>query len=442
MSTAILKANNSRSQEVGFSYDATKQLIVKPNLTENQYTKVFNPVSGTVGSNHVVEVNLSPNDLFALNECYLEFNVANNDATLSFTILNPWLLFSEMRLLMNGQEVLYFDNADKLFACVAMHYRQFSHNELFNELQKIRATELSETFNGETIAPLASRKFSLPLLGVLFPFMHGMSRANGLIKFSFEFRFQPNTNTASTVGRFIKSSTTNNPYTLSTIAFQQVSLRLLATRHSDTTFYSVPKPVMIIPKYDDRVYSLAWNATTDSQRIQLTNDFTFRSMCHGILVYLYPQSNVTAYNDADCCLVHSRLGLIGWELKYKSRTVLKMDSANDNQMKVQYYHRVNELRYGKTVNRTLISDDGTSPSAGTLFVPLTFIDLQGIEFDSDTEAVYSGISNAGGELELILTNNLGAFSTSAYLHVVLCYYEGCTVDAKSGMVTYKRDLYH
>lgn len=438
MSTLNYTAQNNKTNIVAKSHDGRNQIVFKPSLTETTYTKFFNAVSGAPGTNHTVEFNLSSNDLFNVNELLLEFTVANLDAVLSQTIFNPWMLFAEMRLLVNGSEVVYYDNSEKLFNAQANYYRQFSEDELFTKLIEIRPTEFTKTFNGETIAPLTSLSYSLPLISVLFPFIKNINRMQGLFKIGVEFRFQPNTNTVATVGRFIRSSTLLNPYTISTIAFQQISLRVLATRHSDALLYNLPYTMMIVPKYDDRMYALNWNSTSSQQRIQLTNDFTFRHMVHGIQLYLYAQDLVTAYNDADCCKVNSGVDLIGWELKYKSRSVVKLDSITERGKRAKYYLDNHTRRYNKPMNSNLIS---ASDLAGQLFVPLTFIDLQSVSnVNYSHDNIYSGVSNGGGELELIITNTLGAFSANCYLYVVLCYYEGVCLD-KTGNIIYKKDLF-
>lgn len=443
MSSANLKIANNKSNIVGHTYDARQISVVKPNLSENQYTKFFSPVTGTCGSTHTVEVNFSPNDLFVINDAVLEFGLSNKDTLVDVSVFNPWLLFSEMRLLLNGQEICFYDDMEKLFCAQSFYYKQFGKEKLLSKLQEIRVNPMVANFAGETIVKQTTSKFTLPLITVLFPFIRHMSRSHGLMKLTLEFRWQPNTATASSIGRFMQCSDgTKNPYTINIVEFQQITLRLLTTRHSEGAFYSVPKPLMVIPKFDDRMYATKWNAVGDSLRIQLTNDFTFRPMCHGILVYLYQQDAVTTFADAEAVKLHSRNKLIGWELKYKSRSVLKFDQATDVGAKATYYHRSNIKRFGTPLNTDLIADDGTALSLATTMVPVTFVDLQNLESsDAENEKVYSGISNGGGELELILTNTEGVFSVSPYVYVVLCYYEGALLDGKNGVITYKRDLF-
>ena len=48
--------------------------------------------------------------------------------------------------------------------------------------------------------------------------------------------------------------------------------------------------------------------------------------------------------------------------------------------------------------------------------------------------VYSGISNKDAELELIITNTSGAYSTDCYLYVVLSYLEFHVLDQKTGVL--------
>ena len=71
------------------------------------------------------------------------------------------------------------------------------------------------------------------------------------------------------------------------------------------------------------------------------------------------------------------------------------------------------------------------------FIPLTYIDLQSVANGSndDDRLVYSGISNKDAELELIITNTSGAYSTDCYLYVVLSYLEFFHLDPKTGVVS-------
>ena len=69
-------------------------------------------------------------------------------------------------------------------------------------------------------------------------------------------------------------------------------------------------------------------------------------------------------------------------------------------------------------------------------MPNVFIDLQNVGVaDYDGEKLYSGLSNADGSLELILTNTTGVFSTGCVLIVVLHFYEFKHLDAKTGVIS-------
>jgi hypothetical protein len=266
-------------------------------------------------------------------------------------------------------------------------------------------------------------------MSVLFPYLSHISRSQGIRRLSIEFRFQPNTAAAITIARFVKSSTANNPYTSSVISFSNIQLRLAYTRHSDALLLSVPNPIIFVPKYDTRTF--VPNATT--QRIQLQTDFSHHSLCHGILVYFWDTALITAYNDADSCKVYSGVAKLGFEVKYKSRSIVKLDTAGETNKRAKYHHDVHFKRYGKIMNSDLVSEATT---VANLYVPLTFIDLQSVALqDNDIEDIYSGVNNESVGLELIVSSMSGAvFTATTQLYVVLCYYEVMVLDAKTGIL--------
>ena len=143
-----------------------------------------------------------------------------------------------------------------------------------------------------------------------------LSRSQGLTKLSVEFTWKPNTNTAASVGRFIKSSTVNNCYTATTISFTAIQLRLKTTKHSDASLRAIQNPIMMINNFEIRMYNESFNANTASKRIQLSTEYSHHNMVHGVLFYSYNNQAVSAFNDADCCKIDSQSNQIGFEIKY------------------------------------------------------------------------------------------------------------------------------
>ena len=267
------------------------------------------------------------------------------------------------------------------------------------------------------------------------PWLRDISPSDGVGKLSLEVKFVANYGTPSSIGRFMLSSTNNNPYTDSTIRFDNIQVRSVFTRHRDPILLKVPNAVIPIQRFAEKQYLLnSWNATTDSFRVQLSQEFSHYRNCNLIYVYLYPSSNVTAYNDADCMKVNSGLALIGWELRWKSRTIINFSTAVDNNRKAKYYHDTYYKKYGKIIDDSMIND---STDKSKVWIPLTMIDLQSVGNGSgdDHSLVFSGISNQNSDLELILYNTQGAFCAgTCLLNVVLGYTEFFNLDPKSGVV--------
>jgi hypothetical protein len=156
------------------------------------------------------------------------------------------------------------------------------------------------------------------------------------------------------------------------------------------------------------------------------------------MIYHYNKTAVSAYNDADCCKIDSQATNIGFELRYKSRPIIKFDAVADSAKRVKYFSDTHKRRYGVNINPSLVSQ---STTLGAYWTPLTFIDLQSVgTSDYDLLETHSGLSNANAELELILTNAVsgGTYSTSTKLYVVLCYYEFAMWNTKNKVLEFKK----
>jgi len=424
-------ANAKKNVLIGHTYDSKEILKVRPNLFENYSTVFFNPQTISTGGSARCDVNMRTED-YNLNELLLEFDQVNASATISQTIFNPFMIFSEIKLLINDQVLIHLDNQEKIFCTVAEALRGLTQQECKSLLQT-----LMPSFGGvagETTAVSSTTKWSLPLSTFLFPFIRDISPSQGLQKLSVEVRMQPNVATTDGNGRFIASGTTSNCYSDATISFSNMQCRLVYTKHSDPFLRAVPSPLIPVQKYADRMYNLSFNAAGVQKRVQLGTEFSSYRNINGLYVYIYDKAKVSAYNDTDCCKVDSDLTLLGYELKFKTRTVLKMDATTDKGRKAKYYYDNHFKRFGRAINSDLIDN---STNLTKFFVPLTYIDLQSVANGSNDNdrLVYSGISNKDAELELIITNTSGAYSTDCYLYVVLSYLEFHTLNPQTGVVS-------
>ena len=426
-------ANVRKTVTMGSTYAGEDVLLIKPSLLENQMTTFFNPNTCGPSSNPRCDLIFANSDEYNLNELYLEFTMNNLDAAVSQQVFNPWLLFSEMKLSINNSEVQYLDNTEKIWLAQAAYYKRFDDSAFKGALQELFPTNFTNGLTtGETVAPLTGVTFSLPLF-VVFPYIKDISRSQGVSRLSLEVRFQTNTGTPASIGRFITSSTTANCWTAATVNFTNVQLRQSVIKNSDPYLRSVPNPVMPIEMHEDCAFALSWNSATDTKRLQLGQEFSHHARCHGISVYIRDDARVTTYNDADSGgRVFSGINLFGIELRYKSRSIVKYDTAPEANKRLNYYRKNQIARYGQCNTNRLNGADNSS----VFWMPTTFIDLQNVAIaDYDGERLYSGLSNADGSLELILTNNTGAFSTACVLYVVLHYYEFQHLDPKTGTLT-------
>ena len=426
-------SNEKKRILLGHTYDGKEVFKFATSLHENNTTTFANPITCKTSGQVRVDMNIRT-ETYNLNELLFEFDHVNTDATLSQTVLNPYLLFQEIKVYFNDQQVVHYDNAEEIFCTVADNVKRYNKDEFLSLYQTTMVTNFS-SLSGETIAPGQTKRWSLPFTTFVMPWLRDISPSDGVGKLSLEVKFVGNYNTPSTIGRFMLSSTNTNPYTDSTIRFDNIQVRTVFTRHRDPLLLKVPNAVIPIQRFAEKQYLLpSWNATTDSFRVQLSQEFSHYRNCNGIYVYLYPSSNVTTYNDADCMKVNSSASLIGWELRWKSRTIINFSTPTDLNRKVKYYHDTYQKKHGKFLDDAMISD---STDKSKVWIPLTMIDLQSVGNGSndDHSLVYSGIGNQNSDLELILYNTQGAFCAgTCLLNVVLGYMEFFSLDSKSGTV--------
>jgi len=167
MSTKNIELRGARESEkriVGNTYDGKEIYKVSASLHETYTTKFFTPNAGGPSTYHSLALDWGASDEFNLNAVLLEFTHQNKNATgaNSQIILNPYLLFSEFKILVNGQELLYYDNQESIFLAVAQFLRGLSYQERTAYLATIFPTQSANPLAGETVAGNTSVYWSLP----------------------------------------------------------------------------------------------------------------------------------------------------------------------------------------------------------------------------------------------------------------------------------------
>eukprot|EP00760_Papus_ankaliazontas_P039929 PhM_4_TR9813/c2_g1_i4/m.21892 len=404
----------------GYNYEGTEIYKVNGNVSDSYATTYCQPQSVSTGGH--IQCHITFSEDYNIEDIDFEFTITNNDGILSLTIFNPWLLMQEVKIMIDNQSFIHLASSEEIFTTVAHNVRVASNvHEVYNKLQKCMSSNFSTPLTGETIPPGGSATFSLPLFEFLATYLKGISPSQGFHRFSFEARFNPNLGTESGNGRFIASSTANNPWTKDIVTISDCQLRQRVTRTKDPILRQMVSPLMVVQRFQEKVYPISFNATTANLRLQINNLFSHYPHCNCIYVYSYNPSGVTAYNDADCCKVDSDVNLLGWELKLNTKTVHKMDASTDKAKKVKYYSQSFEKEHGRPINPDLLSNSTDFTKFWTL---TTKIDLSniGVGVNDNNRQIYSGISSAN-DLELTIYNTSGAYSTATYLYVMLGYLE-------------------
>ena len=404
----------------GYNYEGTELYKVNGNVSDSYATTYCQPQSVSTGGH--VQCHITFSEDYNIEDIDFEFTLTNGDATLSLVVYNPWDLLQEVKLSLNNNMLTHLKTAEEIHTTVAHYLRGGADsNENANKMQKCMATNFTTPLTGETIAPAGSATFALPLFEFLAPYLKGVSPSQGLQRFSFEGRFNPDLATVAGNGRFVASSTTNNPWTRTIVTISDCQLRQRVVRTKDPMLRQMVAPLMVVQKFQEKMFPISFNATTANQRIQINNTFSNFPNCNCIYIYSYNQAGVTAYNDADACKIDSDISLLGWELKLNTKTVHKMDASTDKAKKVKYYSQSFEKEHGRPMNPDLLSNSTNFTKFWTL---TTKIDLSniGVGVNDNNRQIYSGISSAN-DMELTIYNTSGAYSTSTYLYVMLGYLE-------------------
>jgi len=257
-----------------------------------------------------------------------------------------------------------------------------------------------------------------------------VSRSDGVQRLSLEFRFVPNYGTEASNGRFIRAGANVNVYTEANIGFSNIALRLHHTKHSDPVLRNIPASMVLLRKFDVKTYQVNFSTNNALQRVQLSTEFSTRAIVHGIWLYLYNNSAVTSFNDTDCCKVDSSVSQIGWEIKFKSKTIMKYDTAAMSNMRRRYLFESYQRKHAKPSPPVLTqeSDDTTK-----VWIPPTFIDLSNTELHKEDADLVAGLPS-NSDLELIIYNVSGNYSSNANLQVALCYYEKALINPSNGQL--------
>lgn len=426
MSTRALKAQNDNTS-VGYSYDGKQQMLISPSLFDAYSSVMFNPVSGVLpGGSTRCDIIFS--EEYNLENVLLEFSLTTGADGL--VILDPWLIFQEVKVLINNQELNYHQNMHQQFTAAALQYKWKSPTQITQELMKVYNTGTLAT--GEVIAATTTRDFSLPLL-TIFPSLKNISASQGLSRLSIEVKVAVNTGSPGTICRFVQSATANNAW--ASVSLSNLQTRLVTSKHSNKLLRSMPSPVIPVSKFEDKSYNVNWVAGA-TQRVNLATEFSSHSMMHGVYAYIYNPALNTTYNDADAFKVFSDVNTLAFEVRYKSRSILKLDD-NDACKRTQYHLQVHEKRapfYTANINALTGSDNSQYLS------PVTFIDFNNSVAGFQDQDTYSGLPNATSEIEIIFScpANSTFNAASCVLTVVMCYYEIAKLNPQNGQISWQK----
>jgi hypothetical protein len=430
----IVKNDASKMHKLGSHNNGQEMLLVGPSLCY-YYDKLYsaNPVSNVKpGDPFTAEMKIT--EEFVIDEIYL--NITATATTETTTVFNPFIMLNEAACYINNQEVRALKNLEEIFSVVSFHYRHLTQNELTTKMLELFPNNMTNPLtNGEAIAPGTPVDFKIPLT-VLFPFLKGLCRSKGLSVLNFNFRFTPNYNTAASNGRFVVSSSANNSWTAATMNFTNINLQPIFTKLSNPVLAQVDSPVFHVSKVEIKSQTTTWTAGSSQVRYNLNTDFSRRQRFHTMLIYLFPTSTVTTFNDVDAGNINGSYEDICFVLKYRGNDVLKLDTSKQDMIK--YTIMSHMKREGtKDFNNTII----TAPKAGLTahFTPTVFIDFQNIADKYPDSTVHGGFDSTS-DFELIVScptwSSMSAVTVN--LHACMLYDDFGRLDAQNGIFSWMK----
>ena len=402
-------------------YDLNMDKIVyfKPGMPYREYKSTVNPEIGGVGSSHNVEINVGPDDNGIVSDLVLTFLLDGSDTNI-LTLREPFELFTEFKLEVNGREIIYYKNAEEIAEAVTLYRHKYTDYELdfFREKQR-RLTSKTKDHTAETFA--TAKLVTLPL-SVLFPWFFPHTTGNGFQKIKVYFRFHPNYSSAPMLNKYVASSTTTNAWDASVITIRDLSLWRQFTKYEGPVPLTNLTPVHHITKFEHILTfrNRSWNVVnTDRIRVDLGKDFLKRSGCNALTIKIFNNAGNTAYNSADAMKFFGSSKYIGYDVRFNNQLLLGYSNTAMKNMQVMHQRDQYKRRYGNEMDFDL---EATTDNEKMLYYHHgLMIDLTAHQanVDADTSAI-SGIYNGdnGYVIDFVCHN---AISTDCDIFVCLHY---------------------
>ena len=423
-----MRSSNNPTQR--YDLENNKVVYFKPGTAYREYKQTVNPEVGGVGTSHNVQIDQRPDDQGSVSNLILSFLLDGNDTNV-LTLREPFELFTEFKLEINGREVMYYKNAEEIAeACLLYRHKYTDYEKDFFNQKQWRNTDKTKTFNADTFG---TQRMVVCPLSVLFPFLFPYTSNNGFHKMNLYFRFHPNYNSAQILNKYLSSSTTTNAWVSPDVTIRDLSVWRLFTKYDGSIPLHVPNPIHHMTKFEHllTMRNRSWNVVgTDKVRIDLGKDFLKRSGCNALTIKIWNNAANTAFNSADAMKFFGSSKYIGYDVRFNNQLLLGYSTTATKPLQIMHQRDTYKLRYGNDMDFDL--EDTTDHSKQWYYNYGIMIDLTShvSHVDADTSSI-SGIYNGDNGYVIDFVCN-SAISTDC--DIIVCLHYNAIMETNNGAI--------
>jgi hypothetical protein len=429
---SVEKLVSQKVVPAGSTFDESQLYIVNPSsYYESKFSASPPVLTLSNGGTTIWEHTYARNEAFTVHDMVLQWTSTNTSATEGCKFYNPFALLRSFKMLINNQEVAYFQDVFQILEQVSNHLKKYPEEEVYQMLARLR-NETEATFNGEEYPTSGTSYHQLPLFWLVPELKKHLANISGVTKVQFDIAFQSNTNSLLN-NQFCQSTTTVNSYDTN-LTYSGIEVKILYNKHTDARMLKMPvNPLMVQDRYITKLIpNISWtNLGTDRQTINLYNDFSRTRRCVGLSVFLWDVAGNSAYNSAEACKYKSGPEFIAYEIKSGSDVLVDLkEPTKDLHARKRYALDTWKNRNGCAMPLEILNK---TTDLADYYIHNSYFDLSHvIEDDQSKSTSISGKSNFDNdwEIQLICASSLSA---NVNMYVVLHHVEISQID-KAGTV--------
>jgi hypothetical protein len=432
---SVQKLVMKNEKPIGYTYADEPIYAIGPSIYfQSKYSCSPSVLSLSNGSTTSWVLQPARDDRYIIRDAVLRYSCTNASATETCRFYNPFLMLSQVKLLINNVEVVYYQTHIEIMSAVARQLKKYPADQVYNILASFR-NNTTTSFTPDQYTAASTTNHQLPLK-LLFPDLEGLIvNLSGTARIEVQFTFASNSNSAPLNNMFCQSNTTSNAYD-GDLTYSNLEVDVKYVRPTDARAYaSLGNYIMPTRKFlVKRLDNIAWNVVgTNNFTINLSNDFAKSNMIEQLSVFFYDVAGNSAYNSAAACRYYGGVKYASFVMRSRSNIVLDLkDVVRDEHNRKEYEMMVYKNRNGVDEPLELLNE---TTLLGQYLIPDTLtVDLSNvIEDDQSPSQGYSGRNNNENDVEVTFTC-ASAISANVIAFCVLHTCEIAVIDSKTGSV--------